>query len=1097
MMRWIVGSSLRARKGVVATAAVILAVGVWQLRDAHVDALPEFGPTVVEVQTEALGLSAEEMEQLITTPLEQDLLNGVAWMESIRSQSVPGLSNIVMEFEPGTDLYRARQVVQERLNEAHALPNVAKVPAMLQPQSSTSRVMMIRLSSEELTPIELGVLARWTIVPRLSGAPGVSNVVIWGQKERQLQVLVDPQRLAGAGVTLDEVVRTTGNSLWASPLTFLEASTPGTGGFIDQNNQRLGVQHLSPIKTAADLARVVIDRSDSVDGASPALRLGDVAEVVEDHQPLIGDAVVSGGEGLILVVEKLPGTSTSEVTSAVEKALDAMRPGLDGVDIDTGIYRPATYLEHASDNLTRAAIIGSVLALFGLVAFLFSWRRVLISAVAIAVSLVAAALVLHLRDSTLNAIVIAALVMALAAVVDDAVVSVDSAVRRLRTAGGIRDAGGTGTPGGELPDSAPVAPLIGQAALEVSRSLGFALAVMVVALVPVFVLEGLAGESFYPPLAISFLIAVVVSFLVAVTVTPALSLLLLPKSAALQSEPPLVRSLQGLYRRALRPTSRGVIPAALIGVVAIVLGALAYTQLDRSLVPALEETDLLVRWNGPPGTSLPEMDRITARAAEELRALRGVRDVDAHVGRAVRGDLVGGANQGEIWISLDQDAGYDRTVASIEEVVNGYPGLERKVVTYSQNRISDVLATEQTPIRVRVYGQDFEVLKEKAGEVGRLLSGIDGAEEVRVQQIVTEPTIEIEVDLAKAQAAGIKPGDVRRAATTLVSGIQVGALFEAQKIFEVQVWGVPEVRRNASDIRALLLDVPGGGHVTLGDVADVRIGSSPSSIEHDATSRSLDVTAAVAGRSRSDVVVDLEAQLREIGFPLEYHAEVLGDYTDRTGAERKVAFFALGAALGIFLLLQAAFSSWRLALLAFVSLVAAVSGGFIAAWLDSGAMTLATVAGVLAVLAVATRQLVLLIGRYQHLEHLAGGGDRPAVVEVGSVDGLGAVVTSVGVTALALLPTVVAGTMAGQEIVKPMAVVVIGGLVTTSVVTLFVLPALYLQVPPPGPAEQHGVVGRAAGAEAERTTSVAPEPVASMRRVASWPTPPSPTPAEG
>ena len=331
-MRSLISGSMRARRGVIAAAAVILAFGVWQLRHADVDSLPEFTPTVVEVQTEALGLSAEEMEQLITVPLEQDLLNGVAWMDSIRSQSVPGLSSIVMEFEPGTDLYRARQVVQERLNEAHALPNVAKVPAMLQPQSSTSRAMMISLSSEELTPIQLGVLARWTIVPRLTGVPGVSNVVIWGQKERQLQVLVDPERLAQSGVTLDQVISTTGNALWASPLTFLEASTPGTGGFIDQNNQRLGVQHLSPIKTADELARVAIEGSGApgatnASGTAAPLRLGDVADVVEDHQALIGDAVVNGGEGLILVVEKLPDTSTTAVTAGVEDALESMEAG--------------------------------------------------------------------------------------------------------------------------------------------------------------------------------------------------------------------------------------------------------------------------------------------------------------------------------------------------------------------------------------------------------------------------------------------------------------------------------------------------------------------------------------------------------------------------------------------------------------------------------------------------------------------------------------------------------------------------------------------------------------------------------------------------
>ena len=346
------------------------------------------------------------------------------------------------------------------------------------------------------------------------------------------------------------------------------------------------------------------------------------------------------------------------------------------------------------------------------------------------------------------------------------------------------------------------------------------------------------------------------------------------------------------------------------------------------------------------------------------------------------------------------------------------------MLTYSQNQISDVLANETTPVRVRVYGQELDVLQEKAGEIGSILAGIDGARDVRVQPIITEPTIEIEVDLDAAQAAGIKPGDVRRSATTLVSGIQVGALFEEQKIFEVQVWGIPEVRRSVTDVENLLLDVPGGGHITLGEVADVRIGSSPASIDHDATSRSLDVTAAVSGRGREAVVDDLKG-MSAVSFPMEYHAEVLGDYTDRTGG-RKLVFFALGAAIGIFLLLQAAFSSWRLAVVGFLGLLAAVAGGMVAAWIDGGTLTLAGVAGLLGVLAVALRQVLMLIGRLQHLD--ATDGPRTiSLVSRGADERVGPVVTTAGVSALAVLPTVFFGSIAGQEIVKPMAVVVIGG----------------------------------------------------------------------
>jgi len=301
MMRRIVGSSLKSRRVVAVFTGVLIVAGVWRLGSARIDSLPEFTPTTVQVQTEALGLSAPEVEQLITVPLEQDLLAGTPWLDTMRSESIPGLSSIELIFEPGTDLLRARQVVQERMTQAAGLPNVSSTPQMLQPLASTSRIMMIRLSSASVSPIELSVLARWTMRPALLGVPGVANVSIWGQRERQLQVQVDPVLLAKRGLSLSDIVETTGNSLWASPLTFLEANTPGTGGFVDTANQRLGVQHIQPITDAAELAEVPID------AGGKSLLLGDVAKVVEDHQPLIGDAVFTDGDsGLLLVVRSSP-----------------------------------------------------------------------------------------------------------------------------------------------------------------------------------------------------------------------------------------------------------------------------------------------------------------------------------------------------------------------------------------------------------------------------------------------------------------------------------------------------------------------------------------------------------------------------------------------------------------------------------------------------------------------------------------------------------------------------------------------------------------------------------------------------------------------
>jgi CzcA family heavy metal efflux pump len=1026
----IVGWSLRSRGVVLVLAAALLVLGATQLRDLPVDVLPEFSPPTVEIQTEALGLSAAEVEQLITVPLEQDLLNGVAWLDTIRSESIPGLSRVELIFEPGTDLLRARQVVQERLTQAHALPQVSKPPQMLQPLSSTSRVMMIGLSSKELSPIELSVLARWTIRPRLMGVSGVANVAIWGQRERQLQVQADPVRLAEHGVTLNQVVETTGNALWVSPLTFLEASTPGTGGFIDTPNQRLGIRHVLPIATPDDLAKVTVDDADPKPNG-PALRLGDVAKVVEDHQPLIGDAVLGDTPGLLLVVEKFPDATTREVTEQVDEALEALAPGLTGVQVDPTLFRPATFIEAAIGNLTTALLLGALLLLLVLGVFLFEWRSALISAASILLSLLAAATVLWLRGVTVNAIVLAGLVIALGAIVDDAIVDVDNIARRLR----------------QHRRDASTARVVFAASLEVRRPIAYATVIMAVAVLPVFFLEGLTG-AFLPALALSFLLALFASMLVALTVTPVLGLLLLSRAPLERGQPPLARWLQAGYRRALTPVLRTPRRASLAGAAAMVLlllGLAAVPALDQQLAPSFKDTDLLIRLGGTPGTSHPEMTRVVAQASRELRAVPGVREVGAHVGRAVMSDQAVDVNASELWVSVDPSTDYDRTVASIQEVVDGYPGLEGELLTYPKQRIDEVLAGPRGGVVVRIFGQDLSVLRSKAEEVRRLMAGIDGTVQPQVERMVEEPTLQIEVDLAKAQRFGIKPGDVRRAAATMLSGIQVGSLFEEQKVFDVVVWGAPEVRRSLTDIRELLVDRPGGGHVELGQVADVRITPALSVIRHDAVSRSIDVSVDVRGRDYDDVVADLRRGLGNLEFPLEYHAEVVGEHADQQAAERRALAMAGIAAVLILLLFQAAFGSWRLGAMAFLTLPAALVGGVAAALASGGVLSMGSLVGFMLVLAIAARNAVTLVGRCQQVAHSGAAPAGPELVMRAAEDRLVPILATAVAVALAVAPLVVRGTIPGHELLQPMAVVVLGGLVTATLLNLFVTPALYLR----------------------------------------------------
>jgi Cu/Ag efflux pump CusA len=1050
MIRWIVGSSLNRRLLVVTLAVAMVLIGATQFKKMPVAALPEFGPVYVEVQTEALGLSAAEVEQFITVPLEQNLLNGVAWLDDIQSESINGLSSIMLIFEPGTDPMRARQMVQERLTQAYALPNVSRPPVMLQPLSATSRLMMIRLSSETLSQIDMSVLARWTIRPQLMGVPGVANVAIWGQREQQLQVLVDPVKLQANGVTLDQIIETTGNALWVSPLTYLEASVPGTGGFIDSPNQRLGIQHLLPITTPDDLAQVPLEgctggypnATRHVDGncppipeGRPQLLIGDVATVVENHQPLIGDAIFTDGEGLLLVVEKFPEANTLDVTEGVEAALAEMRPGLTGLEINTEVFRPATFIEMAIDNMMSSLLIGMLLVIILLAAFLFDWRVALISAIAIPISLVAAGLVLYWRGTTVNTLILAGFAVALGAIIDDAIVDISTIKGRLRQ---------NRLQGSDKSATA----IVLESSLEVRRPVIYATLIALFSMAPIFFIgyvDDLSSE-FFRPLAWSYALALLASMLVALTLTPALALLLLAKSPAARRESPLLPWLQHAYDWALARFSRRLRPALIAVAVIALIGAVALPQLGRAMSPELQERDLLIEVEGAAGTSHPEMDRITTRMSEELRGIPGVKSVGAHIGRAITSDRVTQINSGAIWVNVDPKSNYKDTVATIEEVVAGYPGIEHEVTTYSADRIRELLSGSTNDIVVRVYGTDLNNLRATADQVLQALSGIDGAIDEQVELQVAEPQIEIEVDLAVAQEHGIKPGDVRRAAATLVQGIEVGNLFEDQKVFEVLVVGIPEMRTDLTAISNLMIDTPTGGHVRLGDVARVQIAPTPTVIKHDAVSRYIDVTANVVGRDVGAVANEIERAISGMTFPQEFHASVLGEYEERQDNERELLALAIAAAIGIFLLLHAALGSWRLALLAYGTLPLALVGGILTAFLNNQVLSLGALAGFLTVLAIAARNTILLITHFQRLEREDGVLFGRGLVMQGAKERLAPIVLTALATALILLPVVFAGAIPGHEIGHPMAVVVLGGLAMSTLLNLFVVPSLYLRL---------------------------------------------------
>jgi CzcA family heavy metal efflux pump len=1026
-MRWIVQTSLRYRYLVVFLAATLLVFGIARLGNSSVDVFPEFAPPKVEIQTLSMGLSPAAVEELVTVPLEQALV-GLPGLDVMRSRSVADLSQIVLIFERGTDLIHARQLVAERIATV-TLPTWAAPPVMIQPLSSTSRVMKIGISSNQYGLMDLSMIAYWKIRARLLEVPGVANAPIWGERIKMPVVQIDLERMRAYGVSLNEVMDVTADALDVGLLQYSEGSVIGTGGFIETPNQRLGIRPVLPIITPEQLGLVPIGDRRKPDGTP--LLLNDVGNVVWDTWPLFGDAVINEGEGLMMIVEKLPWANTMDVTRGVEEAIDEMRPGLRGIDIDTTIFRPATFIEQSIDNLTESLLVGGILVVIVLLFFLYEWRVALISATIIPLSLMASLLVLNLQGVTINVMTLAGLAIAIGAVVDDAIVDVENIVRRLRR---LRKEG----------SPLSTAKIILEASLEVRGAIVYASLIEISALLPVFFLQGLSG-AFFQPLATAYIVAGLVSPFIALTVTPAMVLILLSNAPIKHSESPVIPWLHRVYERILKRVLQAPRFAYATISIIVLAGLGVAPGLGQELLPSFKERDFLMHWITKPGTSHPEMWRITAQACRELLTIPGVRNCGSHIGQAVNADEPYGVYFTENWISVDPTVDYDTTLASIQGTVDGYPGLIRDVQTYLKERIREVLTGSSDTIVVRIYGPELEGLRVQADEVLAALEGIEGIKDLKKEAHVDVPQVNIEVDLVAAQRYGLKPGDIRRAAAFLLQGEEVGDIFIGGKTYDVNVWSTPETRDSLNDIRELLIDTPDGGHVRLADVASVTIVPSPNVIEREGQSRKIDVSANVEGRDLGSVARDVEAALQTVDFPLGYHAEVRGEYAERQAAEQQLFLAGIVAVIAIFFLLATSFENLRLAILTFFTLPWALVGGLLAAYFSGGILSLGSLVGLLTILGIATRNGIMMISHFQHLEEKEGEPFGPALVMRGARERIAPIMMTALTTGLALVPLAIAGNIPGHEIEHPMAIVILGGLVTSTLLNLLVVPTLYLR----------------------------------------------------
>jgi CzcA family heavy metal efflux pump len=1026
MLRAVVSFSLRFRGVVIALATLLLVQGVEAARHSKLDVFPEFVPPQVVVQTEAPGFSAEQVETLITTPIEA-AIGGLGRLESLRSESIQGLSVVTVVFEEGTDVLRGRQLLQEKLTLAAArLPSGIHPPMMSAPTSSTMDLLKIGLVSDRLSPMALRALADWTVRPRLLGVPGVAQVTVFGGEVRQLQIQLQPDRLLAHGLGLPEV------------LAAARASTGVVGaGFIETPNQRIVLETLGQALEPKVLAEVEVARH----GAA-VVRLGDVARVVEAGAPKFGDALIQGRPGVLLTMMSQHGANTLEVTFAVERALGELRPVLDreGVKLYPALHRPATVVETALHNLRSSLLLGALLVSVVIFAFLGHARTAFISLSAIPLSLLSAVIVLDWLGQTLNTMTLGGLAIAIGEVVDDAIIDVENIFRRLRE-------------NDPLERSRSALRVVLEASLEVRSAVVFATLVVVTVFLPVLTLTGLQG-SFFAPLSLAYIAAVLASLVVALTVTPALSLALLSAQVHSLAEPRLQRWLKATYRRQLSQVAAH--PRRAVGAVVLLCAAASawLPFLGGEFLPDFREGHFVLQVSTEPGSSLDELRRIGTAISHALLALPAIATVEQQLGRAEQGEDTFGPHRSEFHVELTKEAeGSEEGVAEqIRRLLAGFPGIQSEVLTFLGDRIGETITGEVAPVVVNLFGDDLDALDATAREVARVLSTVPGAADVITKSPPGLPRTTIRLRPERLAQFGFRPTEVMEAVETGYQGTVVAQTHRANQTSDVVVILDEASRQDPESVGALLLRNAEGQRVPLRLLADVSLSRGRYDILHERARRRQTVTCNPTGR---DVVSFVAAAQRAVAervvMPPAVYAVFGGEAEARTRARDQLFSRSTIALAGVVLLLAVGLRSWRNLALVLANLPFALVGGVLAvavsSWLDPelGRISIGTLVGFVTLFGITTRNSLMMISHFDHLvnhEALAWG---PETALRGATERVVPILMTASVTGLGLAPLAIGSGQAGREIEGPMAIVILGGLVTSTALNLLVLPTLALR----------------------------------------------------
>ena len=1021
MLDAIIRNALRFRLFTIVLAIVAMVYGTYTLTKLPIDVFPDLNRPRVTIMTEAPGLAPEEVETLVTFPLES-VLNGATGVEAVRSSSGVGLSVIYVEFGWDTDIFIDRQIVAEKIALA-----IDRMPEGVRPQlapisSIMGQIMHVGMHSDtgETSPIEIRTLADWVVRQRLLTIPGVAQIVTMGGGRKQFQVLVDPELLLRYGIGLEDV-----------EVAVRRSNSNATGGYIMQGSSELLVRSLGRIQAVDDLKSVVIKAV----GDRPVV-LGQVATVVEAPQVKRGDAAVNGHPAVMLVVTKQPGADTRRLTDEITRALDDLRQSLPtDVLVTSDVYQQKTFIDLSIRNVVEALRDGGILVVVVLFLFLLNFRTTFITLTAIPLSIVITGLVFKWLGMSINTMTLGGLAVAIGELVDDAIVDVENILRRLRE---------------NRQRETPRSPLrvVYEASSEVRNSIVFSTILVVLVFVPLFALDGMEGKLF-TPLGIAYIVSILASLLVSLTVTPVLSYWLLPSARFMDHEKDgfLLVVLKALAGWAIRVSLRHPVVILSAVVVAVGVSVGVVTQLGRDFLPPFNEGCVQVNAILPPGTSLDTSNAVASMVDQRIKAIRGVATFGRRTGRAELDEHAEGVNASEIIVSFDPRSGRGREeiIAELRETLAEVPGVVISVEQPLAHLISHMLSGVKAQVGIKLYGDDLAVLRRTAERMKAAIEGVPGVKDLMVEPQVEIPQLQIAIRRDKLMEYGLTPDDINEFIETAMNGRVVSEIVQGERKFDLVVRLDDRYRGDVEALKRLPINLRNGGRVPLEKVATVTRASGPNTINRENVRRRIVLQCNTAGRDLNGVVEDIQGRLAMIqaALPPGYFLEYGGQFESQRQATRMIGLLSLVSLAGMFFALYTLFRSANLALQVLAALPMAAIGAVAALVLTRQSFTVASMVGFISLSGIASRNGILLIAHYLHLVRHEGEGFTPEMVERAGRERVAPMLMTALTAGIALIPLVLAAGEPGKEILYPVATVILGGLVSSTLLDFFVHPALF------------------------------------------------------